>query len=75
MTGGWVSEANCAGLDASLFFPERGDMTAIRQAKAVCRGCTVRAACLAANLDELDGVFGGTTPTERQRLRMKRGRA
>lgn len=65
----WLPFANCLGAPADLFFPERGDMAAIREAKAICNGCVVRDACLGANLHERDGVWGGTGPRERQRLR------
>src|ERR1700709_2131135 len=41
----WQEEANCLGVDPDLFFPERGAST--REAKAVCRSCEVRVACLA----------------------------
>lgn len=68
----WEQFANCLGMDPELFFPERGDMTAIQQAKQVCAGCVARQACLEANLHEVDGVWGGTTRIERQRLRGER---
>ena len=40
----WQEQANCLGVDPDLFFPERGAST--KEAKAVCRGCEVRAECL-----------------------------
>jgi WhiB family redox-sensing transcriptional regulator len=78
---GWMAEAACAGLDTNLFFPGRDAKADQAAAKAVCAGCPVRDACLdealygpqAASDDA--GVFGGTTPADRQRLRIAtRGR-
>lgn len=42
-------------------------------AKKVCSYCPVRAECLDANIDEPDGVFGGTSAKERRGLRKARG--
>lgn len=65
----WQALANCLGVDPELFFPERGAST--REAKAVCKGCVVREACLAYALrrGERHGVWGGTSERERRRLR------
>jgi hypothetical protein len=35
----------------------------------VCRVCSVSDDCLMYGLDERYGVYGGTTPTERARIR------
>jgi len=45
--------------------------TATPEMRAVCAGCPVRVHCLAEALVErwLDGVWAGTTPAERRRLR------
>lgn len=40
-----------------------------QQARKLCAGCPAKTACLAANLDDQWGVFGGTTAEERKRLR------
>jgi hypothetical protein len=40
-----------------------------RQAQLICSDCVVREACLEDNLHEKQGVWGGTTPEERARLR------
>ena len=68
----WMDEANCAGVDAELFFPTKGQST--HQAKEVCRGCSVRLACLEHALvnSEKFGIWGGLS--ERQRRRMRRDR-
>lgn len=70
----WMAEANCLGMGVDLFFPERGGCAPgeTANAKDVCRGCVVRAECLEAGMDEKFGMWGGLTPRERRRLRMKR---
>lgn len=40
-----------------------------RRAQLVCSECLVREACLEDNLEEEQGIWGGTTPDERSRLR------
>lgn len=71
----WVDRAACAGMDTELFFPARGESTA--EAKAVCRGCPVRAECLddAVERGEKFGIWGGASKRERDRLRRQRRRA
>ncbi len=68
----WVEQAACATVDPELFFPEKGGSARhqVRAAKDVCDQCPVTAECLADALatDEVFGVWGGRTPTERQRL-------
>ena len=70
------SQANCAGMNPSLFFPERGSPphveAQVREAKAVCYGCVIRKECLDENLREEFGVWGGTTPRERRKIRRQR---
>lgn len=43
--------------------------------RAICDGCPVRAECLAEALEDrkVDGVWAGTTPTQRRRLRQPSG--
>ncbi len=68
----WQEQANCLGVDPDLFFPERGAST--REAKAVCRGCEVRADCLEYALahGEKFGIWGGLSERERRRVRRQR---
>jgi WhiB family transcriptional regulator, redox-sensing transcriptional regulator len=72
---GWLDQAACRALDSERFFPESGEQTKAAEAKAVCAGCQVRDQCLelavkaAGGLDADHGVFGGTLPAERSRLR------
>jgi WhiB family redox-sensing transcriptional regulator len=62
----------CKGTDPDLFFPERGEST--REAKGVCRGCSVRSDCLEFSLrnGEKFGIWGGLSERERRRLRRQR---
>ena len=71
----WQDEANCLGVDPDLFFPERGAST--REAKEVCRGCTVRLDCLEYALvnGEKFGIWGGMSERERRRIRRQRALA
>jgi DNA-binding phage protein len=76
--GDWHAKAACAtpAVDPEVFFPEVGEGWKATQAKQICAGCTVRDACLhealtgpqARGEDEY-GIFGGTSQTERRRLR------
>lgn len=68
-TTGWRSAGLCLRHDPELFFPNAAEDPA--PALAICRSCPVAGSCLAAALDagECDGVWGGTTPEERRRMR------
>lgn len=68
----WANRGNCLGVDADLFFPERGASSA--EAKEVCRGCVVKAECLEYAIvnQEKFGIWGGLS--ERQRRRLRRGK-
>ena len=68
----WKAAGNCVRVDPDLFFPERGEST--REAKAVCRGCVVREACLEYALanGEKFGIWGGLSERERRRIRRAR---
>jgi WhiB family redox-sensing transcriptional regulator len=71
----WLDQAACRDLDPERFFPESGEQTKAAEAKAICAGCQVRDQCLelavtaAGGIDADHGVFGGTLPAERSRLR------
>jgi WhiB family redox-sensing transcriptional regulator len=71
----WLDQAACRELDPERFFPESGEHTKAAEAKAICASCQVRDQCLdlavtaAGGLDHDHGVFGGTLPAERSRLR------
>jgi len=72
---GWWFAGLCAQTDPELFFPEKGG--SVREAKAVCAGCPVRAQCLAHALahGERFGVWGGLSEHERRRLQLHAGGA
>lgn len=65
----WRRRAACAGKPPWLFFPTRGDHATLVAAKAVCATCPVSRECLAANLHERDGVYGGLSGRERRDMR------
>lgn len=66
----WMERAACRGLDASLFFPERGEMVS-QTTRDVCASCPVQAECLdyALEIKERDGVWGGKSGRQRRDLR------
>lgn len=65
----WVADALCSQTDPESFFPEKGGST--REAKRVCRTCTVAAECLdwALDNDERFGIWGGLSERERRALK------
>lgn len=70
----WQNEAECRGPHSSVFFPpphlerktDRRERE--RQAKEICRGCSVRNECLEYSLKirEPHGIWGGLTEKERR---------
>lgn len=74
---GWREAGACASVDPDLFFPisAAGKAAAqIARAQRVCAGCRVRRECLdfALATGETEGIWGGTTPDERIRVRRQR---
>ena len=67
----WQEQAACRGMDPELFYPGPGEAQKVRVARAVCRSCPVQERCreFALSLRDPFGIFGGTTPKERLRLR------
>jgi WhiB family redox-sensing transcriptional regulator len=76
----WRSAGACLSADPDLFFPISsvglGEQQ-IARAKVICAGCRVRQECLefAFAHDQLYGIWGGTTPEDRQRERRRKRRA
>jgi WhiB family redox-sensing transcriptional regulator len=75
--GEWFDDAACAGMDTTIFFPERGQTS--RKAKQVCYSCPVREDCLEEALArrEMFGIWGGMSEKERateRRLRRELAR-
>ena len=67
----------CRDYPTELFFPERGDNSGVVRAKAICKTCEVREACLdfAMESNEKFGVWGGMSGKERRKERVRRARA
>lgn len=63
----WQHRAACHGM-TDLFFPERGDIVSVREAKAVCAACPVQEECRDFALEHLTlrGVWGGMSGRERR---------
>ena len=77
-TVAWKKLANCEGMDPSSFFPLDDDTAAIKEAKAVCRDCKVRDACLTYAESwphENEGIWGGLSESDRRRLRNRKKRS
>jgi WhiB family transcriptional regulator, redox-sensing transcriptional regulator len=76
----WRSAGACLGADPDLFFPTTTTGLAqeqIARAKMICAACRVRQECLdfAMAHDQVYGIWGGTTPEDRQRDRRRKRRA
>jgi WhiB family redox-sensing transcriptional regulator len=76
----WRSVGACLSADPDLFFPISTIGPAeqqIARAKTICAGCGVRQECLefALTHDQTYGIWGGTTPQDRQRDRRRQRRA
>jgi len=76
----WRSAGACLSADPDLFFPISSNGPAERQisrAKLICAGCSVRQECLdfAMTHDLPYGIWGGSTPEDRQRQRRRMRRA
>lgn len=67
----------CKTADPEIFFPEDySTRSQVNAAKDICRQCPLLNPCLEYALFEpnLEGIWGATTPRERQRIRSKRRR-
>ena len=65
----------CMAVDPEIFFPEDyADQVAVNKAKAICNSCPLISACLmyAFKDSSLDGIWGGTTPSERKNMRRRK---
>ena len=71
----WRDDAACRGMDTTMFFPGRGDMTSVAAAKAVCSSCPVCDECATESIlnADADGIFGWLTPRERTHIRVRLG--
>jgi len=68
----WMIYGSCRGVDPAWFFPSDG--SGVEAAQRVCTKCRVRLECLeyalTCRLDQ--GVWGGTSERERQRILLGR---
>lgn len=70
--GPWQLDAACRGEPVDAFFPETQGVPP--EVAALCASCDVRAECLDHGLRyETEGIWGGTSPTQRRRLRRVQG--
>jgi WhiB family redox-sensing transcriptional regulator len=72
----WREQAACLDEDPELIFPigNSGPTVAqIQAAKADCPGCPVAQQCLdwAVEVGQVDGIWGGTTESERRAMRRR----
>jgi WhiB family redox-sensing transcriptional regulator len=75
----WRAAAACLSADPDLFFPIATGGTAEGEASSalrICARCTVRKQCLdfAMRTGETQGIWGGTTPDQRTRVRRNSAR-
>ena len=74
----WQDRALCVGADPEDFYPNpvRHDQARVDQAKAICRACSVRDACLEDALATGDywGIRGGYTGEELRAIARRRNR-
>lgn len=71
----WFEEANCANTDPEAFFKdEMKDPETVALVKRVCLQCRVGELCLKYALENKisDGIWGGTTPREREKIKRRR---
>ena len=66
----WKEKAECASMDTKLFFPGLNDKKSAKIALEACGKCPVRQECLASNIEEAIGIFGGTNARQRRMIRV-----
>lgn len=74
-TASWTEQAACRDYHPELWWLT--DAFSQEAAKRICRGCPVRAQCLAWALDtgQNDGTLGGYTDKERRLLKRRQKKA
>lgn len=72
----WFDSAACKGKTELMFPKQHKDITYIAQARAICRGCPVRADCLEYALEfppaDMHGVWAGLTSRQLAQEQRKR---
>lgn len=58
----------CEGQDTNIWFEAEPEYDPAH-AKAICQSCPIRQDCLTMFIREPHGIFGGLTPSQRDRLR------
>lgn len=63
----------CSTYDTDIFFPEEYEEKDVAKAISICNSCWMKDACLsfALKTNEKEGVWGGTTPAERRRIKRR----
>ena len=63
----------CSMYSTDIFFPEEYEEADVAQAKSICNDCWLKDKCLsfALSINEKEGVWGGTTPVERRRIKRR----
>jgi WhiB family transcriptional regulator, redox-sensing transcriptional regulator len=57
-----------------MFFPGRGDIKTVCAAQKICADCEVSEACLQfALVTDAEGIWGGTTRQQREKMLGRRG--
>lgn len=72
--GSWAAFRACVGMDPNLFFPDSPLIIKRREAMKTCGQCAVQPECLEYALSQgpsLHGIWGGTTHSQRNKLRKK----
>ena len=68
----WMEDALCQEVGVEVFFPPDDKPVSrdfYRQAKRICDNCPVKKQCLDFGISDQYGVWGGTTPQERVKIR------
>ena len=65
----WLERAECIGMDSEIFFPGLNDKKSTQAALSACQRCEVKDECLASNIKEEVGIFGGKTARQRRVFR------
>lgn len=65
----WMHDAACKGIHPDFMHPQKDEPAAQRAAKEVCQTCPVVEDCAEWGLWEEQGVWGGMSVSERERLR------
>lgn len=73
----WHEQAACRGFPTEWWVSTRGKNYEVAKAKSICEQCTVSEECLEYALADtkLEGIWAGTSPNERDKIRRERRQA